>query len=191
MVLCRLFGLVLAVLLIVVEASALLPPSSCPWWMRSGWEPSTVTPAELQSVYDCALTTRYPGDDSTFLHWVARDNENPAVVSLLLDRGADLMARDRLGRTPLHWAAWFNEPAVVGLLLARGADPNARDRGGATPLHGAAKRSRSPVVVGLLLDHGADATLRDAENRLPVDLAAENATLKGTAVYQRLLDASL
>ena len=190
MVLCRLFGLVLVVLLIVVEAPALLPPAPFPWWSMSAWQPSTVTPAELQE-YDWVLETRYPGDDSTLLHWVARDNENPAVVGLLLERGADVMARDRLGRTPLHWAAWFNGPTVVGLLLARGADPKARDRSGATPLHGAAQRSRSPVVVGLLLDYGADATLRDAENRRPVDLAAENAALKGTAVYRRLLDASL
>ena len=44
-------------------------------------------------------------------------------------------------------------------------------------------------MVGLLLAHGAAATLRDNENRLPVDLADENAALKGTDVYRRLNNA--
>lgn len=44
-------------------------------------------------------------------------------------------------------------------------------------------------MVGLLLARNADATLRDNENRLLVDLADENAALKGTDVYRRLNDA--
>ena len=47
-------------------------------------------------------------------------SRTPAVVSLLLDRGADLTARDRLGQTPSHKAALNETPAVVSLLLDRG-----------------------------------------------------------------------
>ena len=66
-------------------------------------------------------------------------NKTPAVVALLLDRGADLTARTQDGATPLDLAAGFSEtPAVVALLLDRGADLTARTQDGATPLHGAA-----------------------------------------------------
>ena len=53
---------------------------------------------------------------------------------LNLDAGADLKARDRLGVTPLHWAAGFNESlAIITALLDAGADLKARDKDGETP----------------------------------------------------------
>ena len=42
---------------------------------------------------------------STPLHWAARENKNPDVITALLKAGADIDARDRGGATPLHWAA--------------------------------------------------------------------------------------
>ena len=136
----------------------------------------------------------------TPLHEAAAFNANPAVVALLLDRGADLSARggrpsvhdimagnDKAQETPLHKAAAFNaNPAVVALLLDRGADLSARDGLGKTPLHKAAAFNANPAVVALLLDRGADATVRDDNGDLPVDVAEENAALRDTAVYRRL-----
>ena len=56
-------------------------------------------------------------------------------------------ARDRLGRSPLHWSAlsahrpWASQGSlrVADELLAAGASPRARDRTGATPAHAAAR----------------------------------------------------
>ena len=74
------------------------------------------------------------------LHGAAANNTEPAVIALLLDRGADIAARDDSGRTPLHGAAANNtEPAVIALLLDRGADIAAKSDSGWTPLHGAAE----------------------------------------------------
>ena len=53
---------------------------------------------------------------------VAVANPDPAVMVLILERGADLNTTDRLGRTLLHWAASNNTQAMVELLLDRGAD---------------------------------------------------------------------
>jgi ankyrin repeat protein len=45
-----------------------------------------------------------------------------AVVELLLEKGADVESKDRLGRTPLLCAAINGHEAVVKLLLEKGAN---------------------------------------------------------------------
>lgn len=59
---------------------------------------------------------------------------NDQAVSLLLERGADLRARDSSGNTPLHEASLFCHPRTVRLLLEHGADRSARNKAGSTPL---------------------------------------------------------
>ena len=103
--------------------------------------------------------------------WLGR--ATPAQVQMLLDRGADLTARDQHGGTPLHYAAMRNKtPAVVALLLDRGADLTARTQYGGTPLHGAAGYNETPAVVALLLDRGADLTARTQDGWTPLHGAA-------------------
>jgi hypothetical protein len=67
---------------------------------------------------------------------------NPAVVELLLKRGANPNATDERGRTPLHYVAeGSGDRKVVELLIANRADPNARDNNGQTPLDVAKEKS--------------------------------------------------
>ena len=70
---------------------------------------------------------------------------NPAVVTLLLDRGAesDINAENERGTTPLHYAAYLNSnPEVATLLIQRGADIHARDNAGKTPCQLARSRGK-------------------------------------------------
>ena len=61
------------------------------------------------------------GQRCTALHMAAR-RDNTDVAAALLDCGADIEARDRLGETPLRRAVNCNQTKVAALLLSRGAD---------------------------------------------------------------------
>ena len=97
------------------------------------------------------------------------------IVALLIEYGADPMATNVHGMTPLHSAMEHCNPDVVLILLESGADPNAKDYGvvhGApgvetsdlTPLlsiagYGCNHSDNKLEVVNLLLSYGADATV--------------------------------
>ena len=121
------------------------------------------------------------------LHFAAAFNDDPDVISVLVDGGANLEAKDKeWGATPLHWAAWSNgNPGIIIALLDGGADLNARDARNSTPLHAAAEQSNNPAIVLALLDSGADVSVRDA-GKLPWDYAKDNDALKNSEAFARL-----
>jgi uncharacterized protein len=65
----------------------------------------------------------------TALHAVAAARLTE-VARLLLDRGAEIDARQQAGYTALHAAAQHGDTELVELLLARGADPALRSDDG-------------------------------------------------------------
>jgi hypothetical protein len=76
---------------------------------------------------------------------------NVEVFRAMVEKGADLQARDASGSTALMWAA-FNEagdPTLVEELLRFGLDPNARNQAGETALTWAARRGNTRVVAVL------------------------------------------
>ena len=88
------------------------------------------------------------------LHYAAAHSSDPAVVELLLDRGADIDAMSSWDsdNMPLHVAAEHNpNPAIIAALLDQGADVDALNLHNMTPLHYAAKHNGLPVIK-LLLD---------------------------------------
>jgi hypothetical protein len=74
------------------------------------------------------------GGGNTLLHRASWFNRTEAV-GLLLDRGADIEAKDGdHGGTPLCYCAWRANIEAAELLLDRGADINATNKYGETPL---------------------------------------------------------
>ena len=72
--------------------------------------------------------------DGTALMWAAYSCDSQSV-SLLLEKGADINARDSYDATALMWGYACDDKAyerVVPLLLKAGADLNAKDAGGKT-----------------------------------------------------------
>jgi ankyrin repeat protein len=87
-----------------------------------------------------------------------------AAVRALVQKQADVNAREADGTTALHWAVRAADQSALDLLVAAGADVNAANRYGVTPLSLAAK-GRSAAIVAALLKAGAD--LKAAETTLP------------------------
>ena len=110
----------------------------------------------------------------TPLSWAAYHGHE-AVVKLLVEKGAELEAKDHEdGRTPLSWAAEQGHEAVVKLLVEKGAELEAKDkRYGRTPLSWAALKGHE-AVVKLLVEKGAELEAKDHEDgRTPLSWAAE------------------
>jgi hypothetical protein len=122
----------------------------------------------------------YRGD--TALH-VAAAAHNATMVSQLLEKGAEVRARNRRGAEPLHYAAdgqpasqrWnpIAQAETIRYLIKFGADPNCVDQSGVAPLHRAI-RTRCAAAVLALLEGGADPKQPNKNGSAPRRLATRN-----------------
>jgi hypothetical protein len=93
---------------------------------------------------------------------------NATLVRWLLDRGADIAAKDRYGNTALHTAARYGTREVMLLLLARGASPTQKTPSGNTPLHSAADE-RNLAGVKVLLARGVAVDAKNRQGLTPLE----------------------
>ncbi|KAK4560642.1 hypothetical protein LTR86_005220 [Recurvomyces mirabilis] len=101
------------------------------------------------------------GEGKTLLiHAVESSDET--TLHRLLDQtvGADVDARNRRGRTALHFAAAQGRREIVRCLLAHDADIDAKDNDGETPLIKAVQSGHRDVIQDLC-DHGANMLTRN------------------------------
>jgi ankyrin repeat protein len=68
------------------------------------------------------------------------------IVTLLVDRGADVNARQHGGWTALHAAAFNGDLPMAEYLVAHGADASVKSDDGKTPLDAAAEKGHASVV---------------------------------------------
>lgn len=112
----------------------------------------------------------------------AAQSGDTVKVQSLLNKGADIEAKDDIGNTPLITAANVGNTDVTELLLKRGANIEASNFMGQTPLIMAASSGQTEVLR-LLLDKGADIEARDYTKATALLAAAA----KGRAEAVRLL----
>lgn len=86
----------------------------------------------------------------------AMSDRSAPIVRLLIDKGADVQAKDFLKTTALKAATFGNDSETVRLLLEAGLDPNAADLPGLTPLMMAAGWNGNLETVKMLLAKGAN-----------------------------------
>ncbi|MBD1828763.1 ankyrin repeat domain-containing protein [Microcoleus vaginatus GB1-A2] len=100
------------------------------------------------------------GKSRTLLHNAAKIGFKELVQQLIKD-GANVAIRDRIKRTPLHYAT---TKEVAALLML---DINAIDQYGDTPLHLAVDRG-SQDIAELLIANGARVNVRNANGQTPL-----------------------
>jgi len=135
------------------------------------------------------------GEGETPLAWAVLSDV--AMVTCLVDKGADLNWRGADGGTLLHhlsrlaarrgaadgqaaretagerMRATNATRAVAAFLIDKGLDVNARDKSGMTPLHRAARHA-FVELADLFITRGADIEAMDNEHKSPYDRSAHN-----------------
>lgn len=109
--------------------------------------------------------------------------ETAPIASLLLEHGANIAMRDRMGRTALHYAVMMRDAAqIIPLLIRQGADVNSRASNGDTPLMVAVenygdekeKGNNKDWAIRELVHLGADIHAADSRSRTPLAIAASH-----------------
>lgn len=91
------------------------------------------------------------------------------MVLCLIENGANVNAKCKIGWSPLHCAGAYNRVDVLELLLANGAEVDARTPSGATALH-LASYFNHEAVIRCLAEDGADLNLVDIAGDTPLSV---------------------
>jgi ankyrin repeat protein len=109
-------------------------------------------------------------DQATLLIAAALGNQ-PVIAELLVSKGADVMARNSGGFTPLHAAAFSGSMPITALLLEKGAVlEDAANKAGASPLVVAGEENHAEVVE-FLISKGADVNHAEMHGYMPITRA--------------------
>jgi ankyrin repeat protein len=136
-------------------------------------------PAVRSSNYDIRIS-----DGIAPLHYAAQEGHT-GYVRFLLDKRADINAKNASGTTPLHEAARAGNLEIMEILITGGANVNIQDAKGNSVLHIAVPQEAHREALNLLLSHGASPNLRDEHGDSPLHIVI---TLnRNTAILQTLL----
>ena len=122
-----------------------------------------LTEALLQC--DADVNQKCGRDEHTALHAAVHCCFLNGIAQLLVQHGADLEAKDRLGETPLFKAATNNN--LAEFFLKCGSAANTKNKFGETPLMKALEQS-AVSIVRTLLEHGASINAADQHQIYPL-----------------------
>lgn len=109
-------------------------------------------------------------DGQTPLHMAVIDGQK-GVVEYLIEKGAQINAKDISGATPLHEAVRYGRTEIASQLLAAGANANAQDSLGKTPLLIITPQDAQLEMYQLLLKYGANPNAKDLYGDTPLHIA--------------------
>ena len=106
------------------------------------------------------------------------EQERIHIARLLLERGADVHAKDKVKATPLQLASCNGMVEIARVLLDAGAATNSKGLHGRSPLHAAVEggdyscMNNHILVAKLLLERGADVDMPNDDGETPLHLAS-------------------
>jgi hypothetical protein len=154
----------------------------------------TGTPQSVQAAINSGADVNAADKNGkTPLMYAAGYSRNPAVITVLLDAGAEVNQKEPTnGITPLMFAAAANpNPEALGLLLKAGADLGARSKAGVSVLMFAVAYNDNPDIIGWLLKAGADPKVKNDAGKTAQDIARQYPSLRGTDAFRILQEASM
>jgi ankyrin repeat protein len=89
-----------------------------------------------------------------YLLHIATKSGHFDIVKCLIEKGAEINAKDKEEKTTLHWASKEGHLEIVQCLIEKGADVNAKDTLNQTALHFASGEGHLELVQ-CLLENGA------------------------------------
>jgi hypothetical protein len=141
------------------------------YYCEKGMSSSVMRMLEMRSI-DVEAKMSYELGGYTCL-MEAAFNGHLDVCRLLIDKGAHIEAKNRYGRTPLHYAAANGHLEIVRLLYDLGADIEARDDEGCRSLHYSAYNGRISIVKELIEVRNAEINARINDGRIALGLAKQ------------------
>ena len=141
------------------------------FWSQRNQKKTAIGDLLLQN--GAAINARDDGAGRTVLMIAIQANAMD-TVTYLLEKGADINARDKKGETPIMYAIRRKSPDMVELLLSKGARITMQDALGNTPLHIAVLTpGMMPEIVKMLLAKGARKTSKNNKRQTPFMLAKD------------------
>lgn len=125
---------------------------------------------------------------SSALHFAA-NYRHREIVALLIENGAEIEKRTKLGETPLLLASMgtssLEGAAIVELLLQRGAKATTADKKKQTPLHFVTFNSENPDLIEAVIKAGGKINAATNGGRTPLHRAASSGRAANIAVLLR------
>lgn len=111
----------------------------------------------IQNLIDKNENINEPDEDGFTPLMIAAEGQNPEIVNMLINAGADVNARYKYGETPLMFAlGWGKNQDVIKALIDGGADVNAENKKGKTPLMIATECNIDEKIINILTEAGAE-----------------------------------
>ncbi len=139
-----------------------ISPEDGMWpFTSSYWEEVTIEELQKITETEININTEDPGGYPALLY-AAGLSDDPEIITLLIEKGAEIDKKAGSQWTPLMFAVSSNNNSEISkLLIENGADINAIDARGYTVLMTAASWSSHPAIIRMLLDAGADINSRN------------------------------
>ena len=177
--------IVLLVLVIVFAIYMTLMNPHKKYSTQKYWQ--TATLEDVATIPDEALLVG--NRNGSVLMWAAVGASDPAIITALVERGADINESDPLfSGTPLTGAAGYsNNPEVVKELVRLGADINKTVNNGETPLMIAAQFNNNPEIIETLVSLGANLHDKNSRGLTALDLAVQQNNTSAEEILKKLL----